>query len=203
MNQVLIQEIHYFYIYELTQKTELASHRGLCPFLGSVQTLTTSSRDSGPFPSMLSRLLPRAPSSSTLSKSYHSAMLALLIAYLCSLACSRRAKAVAQLFSRTRSTLGPSEGFIFAWAGVQEAPAPSTASFRCPRHAGKAGLARSLLLPSRLFCLSSLATRLEYACAEDSSRMGGGGTCLLRQPLPVCKHPAHVDLAWYCGSKSN
>lgn len=57
---------------------------------------------------------------------------------------------------------------------MQEAPAPSTASFRCPWHAGKAGLARSLLLPSRLFCLSSLATRLEYACAEDSSRMGGG-----------------------------
>lgn len=48
--------------------------------------------------------------------------------------------------------------------------------------------------PSKTFCLGSLTICLECACVEESSRMGVRGTHLLRQPLPVCKHPTHVDL---------
>lgn len=53
-----------------------------------------------------------------------------------------------------------------------------------------------LPLPPPKTCLSSLATYLEYACAEDYIRMGTRGeTHLLSHSLPVCKHPLQVSLA--------
>lgn len=50
-----------------------------------------------------------------------------------------------------------------------------------------------LSAPSETFCLSSLATCAEYACAEDSSGMGVGGR--LSSYAAVCKHPSICGMA--------
>lgn len=97
-------------------------------------------------------------------------------------------------------------GFLLAWAVVQEAPEPTGSHYvlRVFTARWKKKMLGMPSAPFKIFCLSSLAACLEYTCAEDSSRMGGEGEpWLLRQPLPVCKHPAHVDLAWHKASKSN
>lgn len=50
--------------------------------------------------------------------------------------------------------------------------------------------------PPKLFCLSGLATNLEYIRSEDYSRVGTRGSHLRQTvPVPVCKHPVQVDLA--------
>lgn len=126
-----------------------------------------------------------------------------LVAHSCSLACTLH-KTVIQLFSGTRLTPGSRWmlDFSCAQAASREAlkacaPPPPLSPFGTQGMLGNQELPGSPLpLPPPKTCLSSLATYLEYACAEDYIRMGTRGeTHLLSHSLPVCKHPLQVSLA--------